>query len=163
MEPQTNDEASQPISATLYALDEHNPALDGKSYNNARAIRYLESECAALTLKAQERGDWDYLCKQKSPTLAAEKLAIFLALKDLGVEAENIADEVVSTLKRVKRHLIYRDKTVLQAFETSSLMEAIMFCKKQDAIKPIKLHNSEQRLNEVTEDEASEEVQSEAC
>lgn len=160
MDTQTHDEA---YTATLYALDEANPKFEGKSYSNERAIRYLESECSALTLKAQERGDWDYICKQKSPTLAAEKLAIFLALKDMGVEADNIADQVVSTLKRVKRHLIYRDKTVLKAFETSSLIEAIQFCNKQDSVKPITMHNSEQRLNDVVEDETSQEVQSEAC
>lgn len=159
MDTQTHDEA---YTATLYALDEANPKIEGKSYSNERAIRYLESECAALTLKAQERGDWDYLCKHKSPTLAAEKLAIFLALKDMGVEADNIADEVVSTLKRVKRHLIYRNKTVLEAFESTSLIEAIQFCQKQDAIKAIKMHHSEQRLNEVANDEVVD-VQSEAC
>jgi hypothetical protein len=128
-----------------------------KSTNHDKAIAYLESCCPKLVQIAQERNDWEVICKNKFPTLAAEQLAVFLAIKDTNAAEVNgtIERAVVRSLKRVKRHLIWRNMTLLEAFENSMLQSSIEFCQKQDAVKPIAVHATDFRLKDTSEDIAA--------
>jgi hypothetical protein len=159
-EYEANDEACSSEVSALYEIgDKSNPKTNVKGFSTGTHCAYLEAQCPKLMAAAIARNDWDYICKEKVPTIAAEKLAIFLSIKDKVPAGENVADAVLSTLKRVKRLLVYRNMTVLEAFEKSMLAEMVEFCNKQDAIRNIKRHNSEQILaDEVVETEQDEAV-----
>ena len=137
--------------------DKTNPKLGKLGFDKSKAISFLESCCPKLVQAAQERGDWDHLCSKAFPALAAEQLAVFLALKDTNA-AEVHGDmetAIVKSLKRVKRHLIHRNMTVLEANEKNMLREMIEFCNKQDAVKPISVHATDFHIREVEEGEAA--------
>jgi hypothetical protein len=113
-----------------------------KGFDKSKAVAFLESCCPKLTQFAQERGEWDAICKHPFPSLAAEQFAMFLALKDTNAIAVygTMERAIYHNVRRVKRQLIWRNMTLLEAFENSMLQSSIEFCQKQDAVKPIGAH-----------------------
>jgi hypothetical protein len=141
----------------VYELgDKSNPKLGKLGFDKTKTISYLESCCPKLVQAAQERGDWEHLCAKPFPALAAEQLAVFLALKDTNaVEIHgDMETAIVKNLKRVKRHLIHRNMTVLEANENNMLREMIEFCHKQDAVKPIGVHSTDHHIRDIEDAEA---------
>jgi len=144
-------------STILYDVeDKTNPKTTVAGLNKSKIISFLEAKCQKLVTRAQERGDWKFICQQTNPTQAAERLAIFIALKDKNPEGDVVGDTVVCILKRVKRALVRQGLTVLESNEQSNLPFMIDWCEKRDAIQPMKAHHSMSRFTDYVESEDTE-------
>lgn len=143
----TNPEITTDDFGPTYEVgDKSNPKLQNKTgFDKNKAVAYLERRCSKLVQAAEEAGQWDWICKQSLPTVYAEQFAMFLAIKDTDTVKKyaSVEEAVLATIRRVKRHLIYRNMSLLEAFEKSMLGDMVAFCQKQDAVKPISKHNTE--------------------
>lgn len=88
----------------------------------------LEKSCKASFEAATLAGVWPDICKSLVPTSALE----IFCIKNVCPEIKTNEAAIV-ILKRVKRHLVFLNTTVLEAYEKRNLAGAVFHVTYQDA------------------------------
>jgi hypothetical protein len=93
-----------------------------------RIIRSLVSEYVAAFEAATFAGEWDAITKALNPSAALE----IFCIKNVWPKTEGKDEAAIVILKRVKKHLIRLNLTVLGAYEKRMLADAVFHVTYQD-------------------------------
>lgn len=83
----------------------------------------LDRSYTSLVKKAVENKEWDRIINSSNPIAALEKYALKLSCPDVPEV------DIIQTIKSMKKILIYRNMTFLEAYENSMLKEIYEFMK----------------------------------